>query len=979
MHPDHADGPEPRDPLGSDPHRRRLAEIAVSQGERVLAAGNRPVRLDDPGSLWFVECGALDVFLVGVRNGMAEAPFRHVLRLKAGRLVFGAAGDEELRLLAKGVPDTVLRRIPAVCMTAESHGDTGGLHRVLADDADNWIAGILSAIAAQIEVQPRPDMLLSEGASTEAGGVLMSAGGVVWVRGGAAQLFGTEDSDVGEFMPLTRDSWAVLHGPAEVEVLSSGSLGAETLLSRAMADFHRLAFGAEVFNRRMLLADQANLQVARSSWRRRDEDDARGRLFGLLGPTPPSAVSAAGALIAALRLVGQHEHIEIRAPGGSSDEPPALSDLLHASGVRARRVRLSPADRWWRGNSGAMLAFRHEDGSPVALLPEAMGRYRQHDPATGASSPVGRTVAATLSPDSYVLYRPLPGGRPIGAKDLLAAASGRAGVDLARIVAAGLVTGILALAPAAGIGVLVGRVIPSGDDGALLWLALLLVLLAITAALAQVLRGTAVMRIEGRLAARATATLWDRLLRLPTRFYREYSSGEILVRALAFQTVRDRLSGATGAALLSVVFLVPSIAVLFLYDSVLAWLSMGIGLAALAVTVGIGAAQMPAQRRRSREERRLVGHLSQLIDCVRKLQAAGAEGSARASWARCYREQKLAEIRIGVLNEHLTAFGAAVPLLAAAVLFAAAYGREGGALEVGEFLVAYVASMIFYASILALCAGIESIASVGPACQQILPILAASPETAARPGPPVVLAGALRFESVSFRYDGTGPPVLDGVDIQANPSEFIAIVGESGAGKSTLVRLALGLDTPTGGAVYYDDRDLAHLDPVSVRRQVGAVLQDGAVQTGTVLDNIVGLDRGLTVDDAWRAARQASVDRDIAAMPMQMHTSMGERAAVVSGGQSQRIRIAQALVRNPRIVILDEATNWLDRSNQAALMEGIRNSTATRIVIAHRLSTIREADRIYVLEAGKVVQVGRYSELADADGPFRDLVRRQLS
>ena len=978
MPPDRADGADPRGPPATDPDRQGLAEFAVSHGEAVPAAGNQPVRLDDPESLWFVERGALDVFLVGVRDGMAEAPFRHVLRLEAGRLAFGATDAEELRLLAKGVPDTSLRRIPAERVFAGTQAGIDGIHRVLAEDADGWIAGIASAIAAQIEVHPRPDMPLGEGAGIEARGVLTGTGGVVWVSGGAAQFFGTEEPEVDDLVPLTRDSWAMLRDPAVVDVLSSRALGAEMLLSRALPGFHRLAFGAEVINRRMLLADQANLQVARSAWRRHDEDEARRRLFGLLGSSPPEA-SAGGQLIAALRAVGRHERIAIRAPDGPTDEPPDLSDLLHASGVRARRVSLSPEDRWWRGDGEAMLAFRNEGGAPVALLPGTMGRYRLHDPGTGGSSPVGRAEAATLAPDAYVLYRPLPADRPVGAGELLAAAVGRSGADLVRVVGAGLAAGILALAPAAGIGVLVDRVIPSGDGGALLRLALMLVLLAVAATLAHVLRGTTIMRIEGRLAARATAALWDRLLRLHTRFYREYNSGEISMRALAFQTVRDRLSGATGAALLSVLFLVPSISLVFLYDALLGWLSMGIGLGALAVTLAFGAAQMAAQRHRFREERLLAGHLSQLIDCVRKLQAAGAEASARASWARRYREHKLAEIRIGILNEHLTAFGAAVPLLAAAVLFAAAYWRGEGALGVGEFLVAYVASMIFYASIVALGAAFESIASVGPACEQILPILGASPETGSRPGPPAVLGGKLRFESVSFRYDDAGPPVLDGVDIHASPGEFIAIVGESGAGKSTLVRLALGLETPTGGAVYYDDRDLAHLDPVSVRRQVGAVLQDMGVQIGTVLNNIVGQDQSLTVDDAWRAARQAAVDRDIAAMPMQMHTSMGEHAAVVSGGQSQRIRIARALVRNPRIVILDEATNWLDRRNQAALMEGIRNSTATRIVIAHRISTIRGADRIYVLEAGKVVQVGRFDELADADGPFRDLVRRQLS
>ena len=682
--------------------------------------------------------------------------------------------------------------------------------------------------------------------------------------------------------------------------------------------------------------------------------------------------------MAALRAVARHERIAIREPAGPSDEPPTLADVLRASGVRSRRVRLSSGDRWWRGDSGAMVAFRRAGGAPIALLPGATGRYRLHDPHTGRSAPVRRSDAADLADHGYVLYPPLPDGRPVGLRTLLATAAGRLGTDLARVVATGCMAAVLALAPAAGIGVLVDRVIPSNDHRALLQLAALLVLLAFTGALAHVLRGTAVMRIEARFAARASAALWDRLLRLPIRFHREYSSGEISTRALAFQTARDRLSGAAGAALLSILFLVPSIALVLLYDAALGWVSLGIGIIALAVTVALGAAQLAPQRRRFGEERRLAGHVAQFIDCIRKLQAAGAERSARASWARRYREQKLAEMRVGVLDGHLKAFSAAVPLVAAAALFAVAAARQDGALGVGEFVVVYVGSMIFYAAVIALGGAFEAVASVVPACEQIVPVLAATPEDGSRRGPAVVLGGGLRFDSVSFRYGDAGPPVLDRVTWYAEPGEFVAIVGESGAGKSTLVRVALGLEAPTGGAVYYDDRDLAHLDRVAVRRQVGVVLQDGGNHVGTVLDNIIALDQGLNVDDAWRAARLAAVDRDIAAMPMQMHTSMGERAAVVSGGQSQRIRIAGALVRNPRIVFLDEATNWLDRTNQAAVMEGLGKSTATRIVIAHRMSTIRAAHRIYVLEAGRVVQVGRFDELAGTDGPFRDLVRRQM-
>ena len=264
-----------------------------------------------------------------------------------------------------------------------------------------------------------------------------------------------------------------------------------------------------------------------------------------------------------------------------------------------------------------------------------------------------------------------------------------------------------------------------------------------------------------------------------------------------------------------------------------------------------------------------------------------------------------------------------------------------------------------------------------PGAEQVAPILAAEPDRVSH-GAPVVLEGEVRFDRVSFRYPGGGFPIHE-ISLHAKPGEFIAIVGESGSGKSTLVRLALGLEEPSSGAVYYDGRDLARLDHTSVRRQIGTVVQDGDLLSGTVLDCIVGVTKDLTIDDAWRAARQAAVDRDIAAMPMGMHTHVSESAATFSGGQGQRIRIAAALVRRPRIVFLDEATSWLDSRSQAETMAGIEQSTATRIVIAHRLSTIRKANRIYVLQAGRVVQSGQFDELFGVEGPFRELARRQMA
>ena len=157
------------------------------------------------------------------------------------------------------------------------------------------------------------------------------------------------------------------------------------------------------------------------------------------------------------------------------------------------------------------------------------------------------------------------------------------------------------------------------------------------------------------------------------------------------------------------------------------------------------------------------------------------------------------------------------------------------------------------------------------------------------------------------------------------------------------------------------------------------VSQDATLQPGTVLQNIIGVATDLTIDDAWRAARLAAVERDIRKMPMEMYTGVGTGSSFFSGGQIQRLHIAAALVRGPRILLLDEATNWLDTASQAAVMDSIDGLAATRLVIAHRLSTIRGADRIYVLEAGRVAQAGTFRELMDTDGPFRRLARRQLA
>ena len=224
-----------------------------------------------------------------------------------------------------------------------------------------------------------------------------------------------------------------------------------------------------------------------------------------------------------------------------------------------------------------------------------------------------------------------------------------------------------------------------------------------------------------------------------------------------------------------------------------------------------------------------------------------------------------------------------------------------------------------------------------------------------------------------------GPLILDDITIRARPGEFIALAGESGAGKSTLFRLALGIDRPTAGAVYYDGRDLRHLNLKQVRRNIGAVPQSVRLHPQDLWDNIVAHHEAPTTEEVWQSARAAGIEKEIKAMPMGLMTMVGSTGAVLSGGESQRVTIARSLLGSPRVTLLDEATNWLDNESQAEVMRNLALLTSTRIVIAHRLSTLQQADRIYVMQAGKVVQNGSFNELMEEEGVFKELVKRQIA
>jgi ABC-type bacteriocin/lantibiotic exporter with double-glycine peptidase domain len=239
------------------------------------------------------------------------------------------------------------------------------------------------------------------------------------------------------------------------------------------------------------------------------------------------------------------------------------------------------------------------------------------------------------------------------------------------------------------------------------------------------------------------------------------------------------------------------------------------------------------------------------------------------------------------------------------------------------------------------------------------------------------LSGKIEVRDLSFRYNSESPLILNRLSLTINPGEYIAIVGKSGCGKSTLMRILMGFEKASEGNVIYDDIDIDRIDPRSLRRNIGAVMQNGSLFNESIYQNIAISAPGIGMDAAWEVARKAGIAEDIENMPMKMKTLIPQGGGGISGGQKQRIMIARAIAAEPAILMFDEATSALDNITQKIVSDSLDELKCTRIVIAHRLSTIRNCDRILVLDKGTVIEQGSYDELIKLDGFFADLVKRQ--
>ncbi len=471
-----------------------------------------------------------------------------------------------------------------------------------------------------------------------------------------------------------------------------------------------------------------------------------------------------------------------------------------------------------------------------------------------------------------------------------------------------------------------------------------------------------ILRVQTISNSANQAALWDRLLKLPISFFRQYTTGDLQNRVSAVNQIRQILGGTVMRSLFSSFFSLLNLVLMLYYSIKLSLAAMAIALVNIIFTTISGILTHQKTRPLQKIAGEIFGLTVQLLGGISKLRIAGAEKRAFAYWTKQYSQQLSLILSTELIEDALNIFNTVLPTISSIIIFilavnliAEAQTQAEAWLSTGTFLVFNSAFGTFLSGVTNLSNTMIEILEVTILWERAQPILEAKPETDLTKADPGRLRGNVNLAGVTFRYRENGPLTLNQVTVEAKAGEFIALVGPSGSGKSTIVRLLLGFETPEDGTVYYDGQDITGLDISALRRQLGVVLQNGRINSGSIFDNIAS-NALVTMDEVWEAALLAGFAEDIEKMPMGLHTVISEGGTNLSGGQRQRLLIARALVLRPKIIIFDEATSFLDNRTQAIVTRSLEPLQATRIVIAHRLSTIAKADRIYVIQDGVVLQ-----------------------
>ena len=630
---------------------RTASQHTIDPIAQALARDVLPCRtclLNDPAQAWLVQAGRADVFSVRVKDGEVIGNRKHLFRVGVDHLLFGIAQppDTDVALYAVGSVDTEIVEVNLGELRALGHDPehTEAVGALI----ETWIAHLASGISIGVmpkentELAPGDEMVVPPGTN------VIAQRGLSWVSHveGQSRLMGhaalPHINGTG-FFPIAPDMWIETEEPCTL--LGHTTLGVmeADALWEGLDQIH-----AVVFDCVRLIEDQAEAEN-RARLQRKVEADrqalaqAFSDLSGVLVPeAPPVAVEhdRDNVLLTVCRLVAERQGLTITEPPKRDDQEgrqDRLGDIARASRIRMRRVLLS--ERWWRQDNGPLLGQMAEDRRTVALLPISPERYELYDPTNGAVHAIDDDLGAALGPFAYTFFRPFPEDK-ISLRGLIAFGLQDSKKDLVTMLVMGVFVALLGLLSPIATGMIFNTLIPGAERSQLLQLTAILIVSALGIGLFQLVRSLAVLRINGKMGTNLQTAMWDRLLRLPVSFFKDYTAGDLAMRAMGMSRIQQLMSGVVITTILAALFSVFDITLLFVYSPPLAlWAILLVGIA-VGTTFGLTYYQLRFQRAISVIRMRLSGLVLQFLTGISKLRVAGAEAKAFRQWSEHFSKQR---------------------------------------------------------------------------------------------------------------------------------------------------------------------------------------------------------------------------------------------------------------------------------------------------------------------------------------------------